>query len=370
MTFFARAARRLLLLLLAALGSSCGSGSRDREGSAPRHVFVIVLENKGFDETFGSSSKAPYLSKELTSRGQLLRQYHAVAHLSHGNYIAMVSGQGPNIETQADCLLFSDFIGLPVLDLNGQAIGQGCVYPTIVDTLADQLEEQKLTWRAYMEDMGNGETGVAQQCRHPTLNQLDDTQRARVGDQYATRHNPFMYFHSIIDDRASCEAHVVPLDSLPDDLANDSVTANYVFITPNLCNDAHDAPCVDGSPGGLESADRFLRHWVPQILDAPAFQQSGLLAILFDEAETGDASACCNQPIGPNTPLAGITGLGGGRTGAVLISPFIRGGSVNDTPYNHFSFLRSIEDLFGLPHLGYAAASGLQAFGDDVYNAR
>jgi len=368
MTFIARAAWPVLVL--AVLSSSCGSGSRDREGAAPRHVFVIVLENKGFDETFGPSSKAPYLAKELTFRGQLLRQYHAIAHLSHGNYIAMVSGQGPNIETQADCILYADFIGLPLLDLNGQAIGQGCVYPTMVKTIVDQLEERNLTWKAYMEDMGNGVPSQPPLCRHPALNQQDPTQRARIGDQYAVRHNPFMYFHSIIDDRKSCEAHVVPLTHLPDDLLNDFDTANYVFITPNLCNDAHDAPCVDGSPGGLVSADRFLRHWVPLILDAPAFQESGLLAILFDEAEGGDASACCNQPIGPNTPLAGITGLGGGRTGAVLISPFIRGGSVNDTPYNHFSFLRSIEDLFGLPHLGYAAASGLKPFGDDVYNAR
>jgi hypothetical protein len=40
----------------------------------------------------------------------------------------------------------------------------------------------------------------------------------------------------------------------------------------------------------------------------------------------------------------------------------------NDTPYNHYSLLRSIEDIFGLDHLGYAGRSDLKAFGDDVYN--
>ena len=126
--------------------------------------------------------------------------------------------------------------------------------------------------------------------------------------------------------------------------------------------------------GGLVSADAFLERWVPLILGSEAFQENGLLAILFDEAEAiggeVDASACCNQPIGPNTPLAGIFGLGGGRTGAVLISPFIAAGTINDTPYNHYSFLRSIEDLFGLPHLGYAGAASTHSFGSDVFARR
>jgi hypothetical protein len=61
-------------------------------------------------------------------------------------------------------------------------------------------------------------------------------------------------------------------------------------------------------------------------------------------------------------------GPGGGRTGTVVISPFVQPGTVNDTPYNHYSFLRSMEDIFGLEHLGFAAADGLVAFGNDVFN--
>jgi hypothetical protein len=361
-----RLAAALTLSGVAALGAGC-SDDVQRVGTKPLHVFIIVLENKGFAETFGAESKAPYLARELTARGQLLRQYHAIGHLSLDNYIALVSGQGPNAVSQADCPLFLDFVGLPLLDLNGQAVGQGCVYPSIVRTIVDQLEDVGFTWKGYMEDMGNGLPVERPTCRHPEINAQDHTQQAQTGDQYAARHNPFVYFHSITDDQERCDQHVVPLEQLPDDLAFALSTPNYVFITPNLCNDAHDAPCVDGQPGGLVSADAFLKHWVPLILESEAFQENGLLGILFDEAEAVDATACCNQPIGPNTPLAGIFGLGGGRTGAVLISPFIAAGTINDTPYNHYSFLRSIEDLFGLPHLGYAAQPGLKAFGSDVY---
>jgi hypothetical protein len=92
--------------------------------------------------------------------------------------------------------------------------------------------------------------------------------------------------------------------------------------------------------------------------------------ITFDEAASSDASACCGEKPGFNTPNPGGTtiGPGGGRTGALLISQYVQPGSVNDTPYNHYSFLRSIEDVFGLGHLGFAGAADLESFGPDVYN--
>jgi hypothetical protein len=219
-----------------------------------------------------------------------------------------------------------------------------------------------------MEDMGNSPSAPAT-CRHPALWTQDTTQNARLGDQYAARHNPFVYFHSLLDSGA-CNANDVPLDRLPTDLASASTTPNYVFITPNLCNDGHDSPCVDGSPGGLVSADAFLKQWVPQIETSPAFAEGGLIVITFDEAESNDASACCNEQPGPNTPNPGglTPGPGGGRTGTVLISPFIKPGSQNATPYNHYGLLRSTEDIFGLQYLGYAGQTGLQGFGPDVYN--
>ena len=123
------------------------------------------------------------------------------------------------------------------------------------------------------------------------------------------------------------------------------------------------------------SADAFLQEWVPRIMGSPGFKKGGVLVVTFDEAEdfgsNADSSACCDEPQFPNTPNNGgpTPGRGGGRVGAVVLSPFVQAGSVNQTPYNHFSLLRSVEDLFGLDHLGYAAQAGLQAFGDDVFNA-
>jgi hypothetical protein len=161
---------------------------------------------------------------------------------------------------------------------------------------------------------------------------------------------------------------VVGLDMPTKDLASPANTPNYVFITPDLCNDGHDAPCANGQPGGLAQADAFLRQWVPRITGSPAFKnQNGLLMVTFDEAETDDASSCCGEIPGPGSPLPGISGMGGGDVGAVLLSPCIAPGTVSQTPYNHYTMLRSVEDLFGLSHLGYAGLSGEQSFGSDVF---
>ena len=145
----------------------------------------------------------------------------------------------------------------------------------------------------------------------------------------------------------------------------------FAFISPNLCHDGHDSPCVDGEPGGLVSADQFLQTWVPKITGSPAWADGSLLIVTFDEAESGDATACCGEQPGYNTPNPGGTtpGPGGGRTGAVLVSHFIQPGTTNATPYNHYALLKSIEDVFGLTYLGYAGQAGLAAFGPDVYNA-
>jgi phosphatidylinositol-3-phosphatase len=333
-----------------------------------KHVFIVILENEDADSTFGTKSKAPYLAHTLRAKGTFVPGYYATGHLSLDNYISMISGQGPNPYTQADAPAYVDFVpAIPGPD--GQYLGSGSVYPAQVRTIADQLDNRVLPWRGYMEDMANGKNGEPKTCRHPAIGAPDDTQQAEPGDQYATRHNPFMYFHSIIDDQAHCDASVVPLSRLKGDLEAASTTPAYSFITPNLCHDGHDEPCVDGQPGGLVSANRFLESWVPRILRSPAYRDGGLLIVTLDEAETHDADACCGEKQGPNTPNNGgpTPGAGGGRIGAVLLSRYIKPGTVTKQQYNHYSLLRSTEDTFGLPHLGYAAAAGLRAFGADVF---
>lgn len=364
-----------------------GGPGRPAAATLPQvqHAFVIVLENESYAKTFGNPSPPAdqvYLDRTLPSQGVLLTRYYGIGHNSNDNYIAMVSGQAPNIENQGDCPLFDDLVPLGVVS-PGQVVGQGCVFPATTRTIGDQLSSSGRAWKDYDEDMGNiplRDGGTA--CGHPLLDTPDLTQAAVPGDGYATRHNPFVYFHSVIDNTAYCDKHVVALGpatpgthGLATDLESAATTPALSFIVPDLCDDGHD-PSVPGqtactnepSPGGVTAASAFLSTWVPRITSSPAFAQGGMLVVLFDEASTTDATACCGETAGPNSPRPGIFGPGGGLTGAVVVSPFTTPGTTSATPYNHYSLLATLEDLFGLPRLGMAHRV-TTTFGTDVFSA-
>ncbi|MCW2791701.1 MAG: phosphoesterase [Nocardioides sp.] len=328
-----------------------------------RHVFVVNIENKGYDTTWGDTSAAPYLAKTLRKKGVLLNYYYGTAHNSQGNYVAQISGQGPNPQMQSDCQTFSTFEQTGTAD-PGQAVGTGCIFPKGVPSLPVQLGRDHLSWRGYME-------GMVRNCQHPKPDTRDDTQHATADHMYATRHNPFAYFDSIIGRPAYCKRHVVKLSALDHDLARVKRTPNLVYITPDLCNEGHDAPCADGRPGGLASVNTWMKRWVPKILASPAFKRNGVLVITADESDgpQSDSTACCGEGPSTNSPLPGINGLGGGLIGALVISRYTKPNTWSTTPYNHYSLLGSIEEIFRLDKLGYARTEDLDTFGLDVYNS-
>jgi phosphatidylinositol-3-phosphatase len=377
----------LIILVGVVAGSTTGASADSPHVGNPKitHVAVINLENESFADTFGDGS--PYTSlRALAAQGKLLTNYYGIGHFSTPNYIAEISGQAPNSQTQLDCAFYNDFVSSGT-DGNGQAIGNGCVFPSTIKTVADQLTSAGLTWKSYQEDMGTNPATGRLTCDHPSIGSLDPS--VTVGTGYSTRHNPFMYFHSIIDSPA-CDTNVVGLPQLQTDLASESTTPNYVFVTPNQCNDGHTTPCP-GRLSGPDAVNAWLDTWISRIMSSPAFRTHGLVVVTFDEAApigpSGDATSCCNEIAGPNPLLVGdlgqilhfpplngviatgqpgMVGPGGGRVGAVLLGQAIQPGT-SAVPYNHYSLLCSVENIFGLPHLGMAGRPDLACFGDDVY---
>jgi hypothetical protein len=347
---------------------------------AVKHVFLIVLGDNGFEESFGAASPAPYLAKTLRGQGELLSNYYAVAQGELANQIALISGQGPTAETTANCPTYTD-VAPATVDVGGQVEGSGCVYPAAAQTLPGQLAAAGMKWKAYVEDIGSG-AGQPTTCRHPTLGGPDGSQAPLPGDAYETWRNPFVYFHSLLDG-AECAQNDVGLDQLTLDLKAATSTPTLSYIVPNACHDGGELPCEPGQPSGPVAAESFLQTVVPEIEASPAYKEGGLIAITSAQApQTGphlDSSACCVTPQYPNLPVgpapAASTGPvkptgGGGRVGLLLISPFVKPGSANETGYyNHFSLLLSIEELFGQQPLGYAAELALSGFDSTVYNA-
>ncbi len=321
-----------------------------------KHVFLIVLGENSYEEAFGASSPAPYLAQTLAAKGELLSNYYAVTKGVLANQIALLSGQGPTVETAAGCPTFADIVP-GTISAAGQVEGAGCLYPAAAATLPGQLTEKKLSWKAYVED------------------------RAAPCVREEGSRDPLVYFHSLTDE-PECGRNDVSLEQLAPDLETATKTPALSYIVPNACHAGGELPCEEGQPTGPVAAEEFLQRVVPAIEASPAYKEGGLIAITSAQArQTGsapDSSSCCISPTYPNLPAEAapeaVTGPvkasgGGGRVGLLLISPFVAPGTVNESGYyNHFSLLFSIEELFGLERLGYAAEEALTAFDGSVYN--
>ncbi len=313
------------------------------EAGRVKHVFVISLASPGYDAAFGAPSQMPYLAETLRPQGELLSGYSLLDANPLPNQIAAIAGQPPNAKTSEDCPSFSDFPNGASFDKRGVISGDGCLYPVEALTLADQMTAGRFGWHGYMEGMVD-EAGKPDNCVHP---ESDGADEPPLGG-YATQRNPFVYFHSLLD-LGDCALNDVPLTKLEGDLAKADSTAGYNLISPNLCNAGVPGQCPAGAPSGAAAADAFLSEWVPKILASPAYEKDGLLVITFDSLDPPDPTT--GQPAAEAKP----------KVGTLLLSPFVSPGSTEAAPYDPYSLLRSVDDLFGLPPLGLAAGQKVKS---------
>jgi phosphatidylinositol-3-phosphatase len=242
------------------------------------HIVIIVQENKPSSQIMGSGD-APYFNK-LGDEYAVATNYRAIMHPSLPNYLALTSGTNAGITSNCK--------------------PQEC--RADVRSIADEVSKSSRSWKMYAE-------GMPAPCV------------AENSGRYAVRHNPFMYYPSVTSDKNSCAAHVVPLTQLDQDLASASSLPNYLFISPDLCNDTHDCP--------IRTGDEWLARLVPRILGSPAFtSQKSLLVVTWDEGSDGD-----NQ------------------VATVFAGPAARQGFTSDAAYTHYSLLHTIEEAWGLQPL-------------------
>src|SRR5579862_7010233 len=204
-----RPRRRLALLGATVLASamlgpalSAGSASADSDRfHTPKikHVWLIILENKSYEATFSGLNQNSYLWKTLPRYGELLRQYYGTGHYSLDNYISLVAGQAPNRDTQNDCPQYKDVTpGTPAADGQVNATA-GCVYPAFTQTLFNQFDAAGVSWKGYLQDMGNTPSREnPYQCGipgDPAGAGVPDPGSATAADQYVPKHSPFPWFH-------------------------------------------------------------------------------------------------------------------------------------------------------------------------------
>jgi acid phosphatase len=261
-------------------------------------VFLIVLENRAYEQIVGNPDAA-YLN-QLADRYALAEQFRAAAHPSLPNYLALVSGHTYGIRSDCTSCFVDD------------------------RSLADEIEAHGRTWKSYQEDLPS-----------PCF-------LGSQADNYVLHHNPFLYFITIRDNPVRCR-NVVPLEQLRLDLADGSAP-DLAWITPNVRHDMHD--------GSVAEADQWLSGLVPRILESPAWQQSGLLLIVWDEASGGSLS----DPDGGHVP-------------ALFISPDLPPGTRSSAPASPYNLLRTIEQAWGLAYLGHSGDPDQQALTELVPSA-
>jgi phosphatidylinositol-3-phosphatase len=252
------------------------------------HVFVIVMENHEYNEIIGSSA-APYING-LAKQYSLATQYYAVTHPSLPNYLSLTAASTFGITS--DC--------------------ENCFLNQT--NLADQIEAGGRTWRAYMESMPS------------------PCYQADAGN-YAMWHNPWLYYNDIRTNATRCNADVVPYTQFSSDLASSTVP-NFMWVTPNLCDDMHDC--------SVSTGDTWLLQNVPQILNSSAFKNGGVLFITWDEGNT--SLGCC-------------TNAAGGKVATLVISPTAVAGLASTIAEDHYSLVRTVEDSWGMPELNGASCT-------------
>jgi hypothetical protein len=261
------------------------------------HVFLVVLENHGFDQVVGSPSM-PYLNS-LATQHSLATNYFANTHPSIGNYFMLTVGQ---IESNDDA-----FAGV-VTD----------------DNIVRALLLTGKTWKSYDQSLPS--PGYLGNDVYP----------------YVKHHNPFTYFSDVVNSSTQA-ANIVPFSQLQSDLASNALP-NLVYLLADLENDAHDCPaptggslCADSVK--LAAADQWLQTNLNPLLTNPALANS-VFIIVFDEADITDIT------------------LGGGHVPLVLAGAHVKAGFKSVTVYQHQSLLRLITDLLRLAdHPGLSATA-------------
>ncbi|MGI8841701.1 MAG: alkaline phosphatase family protein [Caulobacteraceae bacterium] len=349
-----RTSRLLVAALLAALlatGSAAlasQAASARAAGGVPRyaHVFVIVEENKSYDQILDPAG-APNIAALAAKYGNAT-QFFAEVHPSEANYVALLGGDTFGIHDDDGFTCRAGSTG----PFCGGASAPGYVDHTVhAPHLGAQLEAAGLTWKGYYESLP-APGSLAFTASDPAFD--NGTKKTAL---YASKHSGFLNFASVQADPRRPEK-IVDFHQLDADLAL-GVLPNFALVVPNQCNEMHGlhGPKVPPDCNGANVAalirrgDAFAGELVKKLQATAAWKspENFAIVITFDEGAGGTREGCC--AVTPTAP----SNFGGGHIPTLVITNHGPRGVADETAYNHYSLLRTIEDAFGLKeHLGRA----------------
>jgi phosphatidylinositol-3-phosphatase len=288
------------------------------------HVFVLVEENENYGDVVGNIEDMPYMNSLIRDYG-LATNYYADSHPSVNNYFFLTAGR-PG---------FSNFWASDgaLADLHWGLVSG--------ENVASVLTDNKKTWKAYLEGLPRPGSLTAKR------------------DGYVKRHDPFAYFTTVLRGTQKYQpqtSNLVPFEGNFERDLQQRTFPNYSFIVPDVYDDGHDdrktgkaAGCGDHAV--MKQVDQWLNKNIKNLVEAPDFQRSGLLIIVFDEA--CDRGSKADRRFNPRQPSI----RGGGHVPALIISSKVKAGTTSDRLLHHESLLRLSLRALGIQQFPGAAAS-------------
>ncbi|WP_370368555.1 alkaline phosphatase family protein [Catenulispora sp. GP43] len=265
-----------------------------------KHVIWLFMENQPYDDIIGGAD-SPYVN-QLADECGLATNYHNITHPSAPNYLAVTSGQlgGADDCTPSQC-------------------------PQNTDNIFAQITRAHKTWTTFAEGMSGGN------CQQGPLD-------SGWAPPYDVNHNPPVYYPSLA---ADCQKYDVPMGDLTSGAFADALKnglPDFSFVAPDICHDTHSCPISVG--------DQWLQQTVAAITNSDDYRDgSTALFLTWDEGEHGNTSDCAY-----NTTDVGC------HVATIVVSPSTRPGTESDLLFNHYSLLKTTEELLNLHgRLGHAA---------------
>lgn len=290
-------------------------------------IFIIPLENhdltqinpEGHPQQLLGNPAAPYFNSLITPGNSNSVQtayataYYSVArgaHPSEINYIWSEAGTEFGVHTDDDPRAAAHNIFTNVQHLSGQLTAAG------------------IPWRSYQEDLEYSSSAtVSVYGSSKVVNPYNGTTEYA----YAVKHNPMEFFTD------TQNKNCYPLTNFWADLANHNI-GRYNWITPDQFNEMHSAlphgyryhgVHYTGNQAAIAEGDNCLSIVVPKIMASQAYKDNGVIIIWTDETVSTDDT---------NTTLP-----------FVVISPLAKGNAyASSLPYSHSSFLKTMDEIFGL----------------------
>ena len=324
---------------MATPGVSLASSSSSSEHAAiPRyqHVVEIMMENTSYQTIIGNSN-APQINA-LAGKYGLATNYYGVTHPSEPNYAASIGGSFFGIQDD------NQFYCTPAMATTDPNCAGTTVNHTVsAPNLASQLAKAGKTWKGYFQSLPP--TPIPGQVikTGPSANgPYTFKYPSNANALYASKHNPFVNFTNTQDKLAN----MVPDTQLATDLATGKLPS-YSLVVPDQCHDMHGTGSCTSTNGLISAGDSYVGATVRSIMASRVWEHgNNAIVVTWDEDDFSDSGQ-------PGTGCCGAD-PGGGHVVTIVITNHGDDHITDNTAYNHYSLLRTLEAAFGLPCVAHA----------------